>query len=354
MDPCCTFHGNTVTAERTLQGLDASDELVSKAAKVKPVAQIARIERKLRDLLFKKWNQRALQAEKTATTLFRQGKNADQITAAVGKIMNKWADDIARRFLTDIKSVYEIARKAGFDKAAGRIKGSLQYDTTNFSDEKGIDVEKAKSVPAGVGASFDLVDEKAIEALQEDQLFWIGEHYDKNVSEAIREVTRETIAETGVSRSAAAKTMAQRVKDTLAHVRAPKGFHGSQAQYMEGLVANAMTNARAQGQLRSFNELEVAKYEIVNPSDSRTCPVCSHMNGKVFTVEQGTRQMDRDMKAKKPEDIKRTHPWLTPKKLKSISPKPGNVSTKDSAGLAKAGLALPPYHFRCRCTVDMA
>lgn len=348
--------GQTVTADRALKSLDAVDSLVIKAVSVGRVAQIARTEKKLRDLLFKKWSQRQLQATKTATTLFKQGKSAKAIGAAVDKAMAKWADDVARRMLTDLDSVYKLAREAGFDKAAGRKKGSLQYNTPNFTEV--VLTEKAKKVKAGAKASFDLVDEAAVLALQEDQLFWIGEHYDANVSESIRTVTRETVIEAGTGRVAAAKVLAKRVKDALMHVRTPGGFHGSAAQYMEGLVANAVTTARTQGQLRSFDELEVARYEIVNPSDHRTCPVCSHMNGKTFTVPQGVSQMNTDMEAKKPEDVKKNHPWLSPKQIKAISRKPGPVSgkagMKDSAALAKAGLALPGYHFRCRCTVDAA
>lgn len=344
------LRAHTVTTERVLQGLDAADALIAKAAKISQIAQIARIEVKLRELALKKWNQRQLQAEKTAVALFKQGKSATAISSAVRKIMNKWADDVARRFMTDIATVYRLAREAAFNKAAGRTKGSLGYDTTNLHTA----VHKAKKVPADVNASFDLVDEAAVKALQEDQLFWIGEHYDKNVAESIRDVSSKTIVEAGASRSAAAKKMAERIRDTLSHVRTPGRFNGSAAQYFEGLVANAVTNARAQGQIRSFRELEVERYEIVNPSDHRTCPVCSHMNGKTFTVSQGVSQMDADMKAKKPGDVKSTHPWLSPSRLKAISPKAGKSSAKDSAALAKAGLALPPYHFRCRCGIDIA
>lgn len=344
-DGCC----HVVTVDRALEALDASDALVTKVVKVSRVAQIARIETKLRQFLMTKWNQRALQATKQATTLFRNGASSPQISSRVSSIMNKWKDDVVRRMFRDIETAYKMARDVGADKARGKIKGSLQYDTANFSNELGIEVKKAEP--------FTLVDEGAVTAIQEEHLFWVGEHYDANVSKEIRTVTKETVIEAGTDRKAAAKTLQKRMKVALLGVKTPGGFSGSAAQYFEGLVSNAVTNARAMGQLMSFASLEVDKYQIVNPSDKRTCPVCSHVDGKIFTVQQGVSQMERDLKAKKPQDIKNIHPWLTPKEIRAISPKAGplmgTAGAKDSKSLAAAGVSMPPFHFRCRCTVDI-
>lgn len=342
---CC----HVVTADRALEALDASDALIAKAIKVSRVAQIARVETKLRQFLMTKWSQRALQATKQSTTLFRNGATAAQISSRVSSIMNKWKDDVIRRMFRDIETVYKMARDVGADKARGKIKGSLQYDTTNFSDELGIEVKKTEP--------FTLVDEGAVISIQEEHLFWVGEHYDANVSNEIRTAARETVIEAGVDRKVAAKKLQERMKIALFSVKTPGKFSGSTAQYFEGLVSNAVTNARAMGQLTSFVSLEVEKYQIVNPTDRRTCPVCSHLNGKIFTVQQGANQMQRDLAAKKPEDIKTIHPWMTSKEIRAISPKAGplkgSAGAKDSKKLAGAGVSMPPFHFRCRCTVDI-
>lgn len=336
--------------DRTIRKLDISDELIFKAVKVSRVAQIARTESKLRRYFLLTWNRRSLQATKRASSLFTSGATTSQIMANVSSIMNKWKDDVVKRMFRDIERVYRTARDVGADKASGKFAGSLQYDTKNFSSEMGIPVQKAQA--------FELVDEEAVTFIQKEHLFWIGEHYEKNVSQEIREVTRGTVIESGTNRKAAAKMLQERVRTALAIVKTPGGYSGSSASYFEGLVANAVTNARAMGQLRSFAELGVGKYQIVNPSDSRTCPPCSHLDGKVFTVQQGEQQMSRDLAAKKPEDIKKIHPWLTLAKIKAISPKPGALSGKagtlDSKNLAKAGVSMPPFHFKCRCAVDIA
>lgn len=325
------------------------DALVFKATLVSRVAQIARIEIKLRDYLLLKWRQRSLQAIKRAAVMFRNGSSADVISAKIRSIMNKWSKDVTRRMFRDIERAYKLAREAGSDKARGKIKGSLQYDSENFSGDTSTTVTKAEP--------FLLADEEAVLAIQENQLFWIGDHYDDKVSSTIRDVTRRTVIEAGTNRAQAAKLLQERLGDVLATVKTPSGFGGSSAQYFDGVVANAVTNARAMGQLRSFADLDVERFQIVNPSDRRTCPVCSHLNGKIFTVQQGKSQMKQDLAAERPEDIKASHPWLKIKDILKISTKPGMLSgksgVKDSRDLANSGVCMPPFHFLCRCTIDI-
>lgn len=236
----------------------------------------------------------------------------------------------------------------------------MAYDLPNGGDD-GADVQKARrpsalARPAAV-PRFDVVDANAARALGDRQVFWIGEHYDDHLSELISETANETLVTGGGSRRAAAVAMEERVRRALGTVRYPGGFSGSGAQYMEGLAANAATVARAYGQLRSFAQIGITKYTIVNPNDSRTCPTCAYMDGKVFEVQQGLDQIRAEQAAREPNDIRRAHPWLKLGALRAISPTPGRVTgragARDSGKLAAAGQALPPYHFKCRCAVDI-
>jgi SPP1 gp7 family putative phage head morphogenesis protein len=152
----------------------------------------------------------------------------------------------------------------------------------------------------------------------------------------------------GIGHDKAAKIIRDAVSKTLGKVVVPDGFSGSDAKYFEGIAANVSTNARVRGQIRSFSDIGITKYEIVNPMDSRTTPICRTMNGKVFEVKEANKQIARTAEAKTPADVKTAHPWLGAEKVKSIFSKGG------TKGLAKAGLALPPYHFRCRSTVDVS
>lgn len=330
--------------------LAASDLLIAKALKLSEVAQIARAEVRLRELLEAKWDKHAANATKQASTMARQGKSASQIAAAIRKEMQKWAEEITNTFNAEVAGVYRNARVAGYKKAHRTTAASLQYNTPST----------AKVVKAKVEAlpSFDVVDDAAVQSLEEHNTFWIGEHYDKNLSNSIRDTTRKTMVEAGASPAAAGKLMAQRVKDMLGKVVTPTGFIGTSKQYFEGLVANAMTVGRVYGQMRSFAEAGIRRYTIVNPGGSRMCEVCAHLQGKTFELEQGLKQIETELQIDDPKGIKKAHPWVSLKQLKEVSPNSGRLkgkaATSDSAALAKAGFSLPPYHFKCRCTVDIA
>ncbi len=109
-----------------------------------------------------------------------------------------------------------------------------------------------------------------------------------------------------------------------------------------------MTNGRVRGQVRSFVDIGVTRYEIVNPMDRRTSPICQFMNGRVFTVREGASQIESIAGATDPETVKKEHPWMSAKAAGAIHGRGGDRA------LARAGLSLPPYHFRCRTTVDIS
>jgi len=331
----------------------AADELIAKALNISELTMMAKREQRLREFIDKIWESRRVQASVRARNLAGEGKTAKVISAAIRKIMSKWSDDILGRYNKDTEEVYKLARIVGLKKAKKKVKGSLAYNTPNFTEME----EKIKKAVASVAPSFDLADEAAIDMLKKNNTFWIGEHYDRGLADTISSTTSEVLAETGTARRTAAILMAERVREALGTVITPGGFHGSSLQYFEGLTANTMTVARVFGQMRSFGDVGITRYTINNPQDSRTCKVCSHMDQKTFEVKQGYAQMEAELAADSPEDIKRIHPWLNHTQLRRISPTGGRMTGRagavDSRNLSAAGIALPPFHFRCRCTVDI-
>jgi len=353
--------------------LSISDEIIAKVLSLTEVSRMARIEVNLRQFIEAKWEKRLSAATTKATSLAKQLKSASTIASSIDKEMKLWAGDVTDHFLHEQARIYKLAREAGFKKATRQTDAPLGLDTPNATavetgepvapnpqmvaeDQKPVGIVKAKTL-VNLKPTFDLADQKSIEALNQQQTFWIGNHYENNVAQSIRETTRDAMAKAGKDRVAAGAIMSERVKDTLRHVRTPAGFVGSSKQYFEGLVANAATVARAHGQIRSFSAIGITRYTITNPGGRRICPVCSHVNGKTFTIQQGVSQMEADLSAKTPDDVRAGHPWKTPKQMREISSKPGRLTgpagAKDSKALADAGMALPSYHFRCRCTVDI-
>lgn len=348
------------------KALRDADTVIEKAVAAREVARIARIETLLRKYVIAEWDRLARQAGEEAARIVRAGdgkmtqREADRVVNAISKRMRRWSGRVRPRFLDDLEDVYRLARIAGWRKATGRTSASLQYNTKPFSAKPKETtaaplkvVRKAGEEALALFPSFDLTDQEAIAALQRDQAFWIGEHYDTHVRGAIAETARREMIESGRSRASAGVRMEAVVRGELGLVGLPGGWRGSSDAYFEALVANATTVGRVQGQLRSFAEARITKYEIVNPGDERTCPVCSHMDGKKFFVRQGLDQMELDVTAESPADVRETHPWIRAERLLEISPRAGDAGPKDAESLAGAGFSLPPFHFRCRCTVDI-
>jgi hypothetical protein len=345
--------GGLLTAYEHLR---ASDEAVAKALGISEVAQIARGEGRLRRFLLATWNALLKTGVDAAVRAVRAGEAPNAVASKVHRPMGMWAGNVQPRLEADVERFYRLARKAGWRKATGQTEASLGYSTPNL-----MEVLKAKPRAGfSVLPSFDVADEAAINALKRQQQFWIGDLYDTAVADRIAETTRATMLEVGVRREAAAVALRERLTAELGHIRTPKGFAGSTAQYMEGLAANAATTARAQGQVTSIAEAGFTRVEIINPSDSRTCPVCAHMDGKSFTVAHAQEQVAALQGAQTPDDVKAAQPWkgpegkrLTIADLREISPTPGRAPSSEADALAKAKIALPPYHFRCRCAVDV-
>lgn len=332
----------------------ASDQAVAKALMVSEVAQIARVEVRMRDLLLKKWRNRVDQAAKSAGAIFAGGGTLEKAYKAVDGIMGRWDSDVSSRYGDDIQEVYGLARNAGWKKANGQTGSSLQYTVPNFTEEieagrSAVKVEKAKrrKKVAATKPSFDLFDEQAVLQLQDDQMLWIGIHYDSNVRKTVREAVKPGLIQ-GLGRVEAGKRVAEAVGKNLRKVTVPGGFNGSDAKYFEGLAANTATNGRVRGQVRSFVDIGVTRLEIVNPMDKRTSPICAFMNGRIFTIPEAASQIERSSGATTPEQVKESHPWLSKPKAAGIAKKGGDRA------LARAGLSLPPYHFRCRSTVDIS
>lgn len=319
--------------------LVSADILVEKIIGINEIARIAKSELRLRRYLEVKWNKRKIQAIRSAVSMAEKSKSSTQIASEIAKIMNRWPKDVIGVFNTELANIYRLARIAGYKKASGKTKASLQFNIPKTEGKIFTTKSKAKVEP-----SFDVVDVEAIEALEGRNIFWIGNHYNTNISDSIKNTTKETMIEAGNSPSEAGKLMEKRIKEVLSTFTTPAGYIGTQKHYFEGLVANAMTVGRVYGQLRSFSEIGITKYTIVNPGGSRMCSVCEAINGTTFETTQGLEQIKAEYAAKKPEDIKNIHPW----------PKAVDVIGKNSNELSAAGLSLPPYHFRCRCTVDLA
>lgn len=319
--------------------LSASDADIAKALAISKVAQIARLEIRARRMLLDKWKVRTKAAADTAGRIIANGKGEKQAFSAVNTIMYRWDSDVSKPYSAMLEKAYRLARRAGHDKGTGKSKASLQYAVPDTSK-----VKKATIDPE-VAFSFDLHDEKAIEQLSSQEMMWIGEVYE-SVAPTVNSAIVDAITE-GLSSVQAGQAVADAVKKALGNIAIPNGYNGTAQRYFEGLAANAITNVRVQGQIKSFVDLGVPSYELVNPDDERTTELCHELNGTVFTTEEGVANMEALAKASTPDEYKAAKPWLPTAEVLDLLAQGSEV-------LAKAGQAFPPYHMECRTTVDIS
>jgi len=321
------------------------DTAIAKALAVSELAQIARIEVRLRKMHRKAWNELAAEFTKRATRMLLGKATSAEVVAYADRVFGKYPGKLVKPYNNGIEESYKLSREAGLKKASGATDGFLQYNTPHIVT---VSKQAVKVTP-----SFDLVDTAAVESLKQSQVAWMGTLYNKGIRDNIKAAADKVISE-GRGLTYSSRELAKLLANESKTVRMPKGYNGSSDAYFEGVVANGVTNARVQGSLRSFVDLGMTRYEIIAVDDERTCPVCSHMNGKTFFTHHGTKIMEEEVNAKTPAGVKKAHPWLSERQMKTISPKPGRVDPKDSAQLAAAGFALPPFHFRCRCAIDVS
>jgi hypothetical protein len=251
-----------------------------------------------------------------------------------------------------VDKVYRLGKKAANRRANGKIKGEFVYDYSTA-------LNKVDEAPE-IALVFGLADERAIAALSEGHFFWFAEHFARNVSEVIRTVVADEALRQGLNREEVGRALALAIKRELGitggdrELELPSGWRGTYDEYFEALSANVTTLARSASTVMGIEEAGGVRLVIVNPEDERTCERCMIMSGKEFTVGQARSQLDKLLAARTPEAVKAAQPWYSVKELKQISKKPGHVSDRDSARLAEAGVILPGYHMKCRCTVDLA
>ena len=179
-------------------------------------------------------------------------------------------------------------------------------------------------------ASLNLANLRAIDILARHNCYWLGEHYGKHIGEKIAEVTQEALAD-GVGRS----ELAKQLRESL-------GGEVGGYKYWDVVSSAALVRSRSFGCISGMVEAGITEYEILAMGDERMCDICAEMNGRIFSVSETQKVIDRVLDISDPDKFKEVMPWQ--------SEPPKNISN-DS--LSVLGMTLPPFHGRCRCIVVM-
>jgi hypothetical protein len=94
---------------------------------------------------------------------------------------------------------------------------------------------------------------------------------------------------------------------------------------------------------------EVTSYQIDEVLDSRTCPVCHYMHGKVFTVSRALEKAEHLVEVDDPEELKTLAPFF-----KQSAENLARLRVMDTDELEAMGMDMPPFHPLCRGLLAVA
>ena len=335
---------------------------VAKAAGIPEVIEILDLELDLRDALIVTHATAAEAAIDRAVAIAYGSDSGQAIADAIGPIYTRiMLAGSEAAILAAVDPIYRLSKIMTWRRSLDRKSPPL--DPSDRGEIPEVAIAKADPKVAAIKPLFDLVDDKAIEAIAKLQLHWVGDHWGDNLQARIAQVAQEMIT-TGQGADDLAVTLGETLRrefDLLPDppfrprvYEVPAGWTGSNTVYWEGLASNAMTTARVAGSVTAFRQLKVTRFEVREVGDQRTCARCALMDGKVFTVAQAAAQQDALLAAETKDDVKAASPWLSAGQLAKLTGGPGHVSDDDSAKLAAAGVCLPPFHYLCRGTIDIA
>lgn len=187
--------------------------------------------------------------------------------------------------------------------------------------------------PKGLPLNIVIKDEAAIAWLGEHHMFWIGNYYDRNISDLIAGIIEE-----GMSQGLGRADIGADLK--LFFDKYP-GLSQKPDNYWRGVAADGMSDSRHFGITGGFEDVQIINYSILGVGDERQCGICRDMDGRTFSVASAVSRRDKMMAAENPEDVKAIKVW----------PKLDDIKGKSSAELESQGVNMPSFHFHCRCTV---
>lgn len=209
--------------------------------------------------------------------------------------------------------------------------------------------------------SMSPLDSKVVRHLQGNGPFWIGNLYEEQLSARINEVGKKVIIESGLGREEAGKVMKEFLRNEFRgtggpmslpfDMVVPPGYAGRIDDYTKLVAANVAQRERVYSSISAMADAGISTYVITAVLDERTSAICLDMHGREFSVQQGVDVLNRVAAAETVDDFKAAARWIP--SAAWISEQAGNGTAEEqSANLAEAGVALPPYHGYCRTTVQ--
>lgn len=208
--------------------------------------------------------------------------------------------------------------------------GDLQEQAYRFGLE-GILSTGGKAPGRVASYVFGETDRRAVAWLREDFGYWVGQAWGTDLSRNIRGAL-----EPGFAAGESRRELATRLREALAPEIQKKG------EYWKALADHITQRSRSFGVTEGLVAAGATHYRIRAVRDARTSEVCRSMHGRVFTVASAVAVRDALMGEQDPAKVKELAPWP---KLSAVQGIP--------TGKLPPNLRLPPFHWRCRTTVEL-
>lgn len=217
---------------------------------------------------------------------------------------------------------------------AEAIRAAMRDPVVNLTDG----LFRAGAAEVGRAASVDIAflrpDLDALDALKDNNLFWVGESWNRHTKEKLDAILTEYFTE-GMTRDGLAQRMADdfRTLTSRSHV------------YWEAVADHMATKGREIGRVTGYQRAGIQRVQIRAHLDERTTPCCRQLHGRVIEVDTLVGQRDAYFEASSRGDkLAMAEIWTMHGKSVDLS----NTPTRDLKGVGS-----PPYHYRCR-TITVA
>lgn len=218
-----------------------------------------------------------------------------------------------------------------------------------------------------ISPSFNLVDQRVIEAARRSHAHYIRNEY------GVREERASAVARDIVSKGLARGLDRYAIAEELEPAMAALGVTRSRG-YFQMVSSVYAARARTWGQIAAFDEAAIEYMEWMSVLDESTSDVCRYLDGKVFPVAAARQRHEAVADSEDPESVVELQPWVSTgkaengamalyykregKRIPIATVERSGVGAKDDRGefsrgasvdaLVKAGITSPPAHAHCR------
>lgn len=291
------------------------EEILNEIIRIEKAASWKAVYKRFKELLAKGYEKQAQKAYKEMLEFLEKEKGLSTYNMAYFKQI--FLENMSNGFMDEVNSELENIEKLVYHKGM------------------------KDAAPKHFRINYDIVDKKALEAMHNQNIFFIGEYYEEHDKKHYEEAFKRAF-ETGMTPRELAHDIANNIV----------GNADLATSYFEGFAEHNMHRLREFGAISGYQKANIKYVKINAIIDGRTTRICREMNGRIIPVTELAKVRDKILaiktEGKTVKQIRAALKRAVP--LRSDANDYGNIAglpTKDIISYFK-GFTLPPFHYRCR------